>query len=183
MMVSGVKDYELRRQEVTDQTLDFDTVVEMIEEFPRQVKWAIEHAPEDRLVDVLATIHSTQTNIQKQKLRASSEVTTGEHGDVWKAKRGRKGMRSFNTMGLLATIHDQMDYSADNMLATLMHLLGAKVITIKWSWSALEGLMQMHNLDLRRARHEIEDGDPDFDYGEYWEDTGVSYVPVEGADR
>ena len=163
---------------MADTPLDFDTVVEMIEEFPKQVKWAIEHAPEDRMVDMLGTINSVATAINVAKRRAASEIQDGDHGKTWVAEQGRKGMRSYNTSSLLRIIADTFEQS-ENMLATLMYLLGAEVITIKWSWTNLSNLIRKENLDLRVARHEITDGDPEYDIGEFWTDGPVRYVPRE----
>ena len=60
-------------------------------------------------------------------------------------------------------------------------LIDLGVITITWKWSPFKELMQNENLDLRRATHEIEDDDPDYDYGEYWEDANPRYIPIEEA--
>ena len=162
---------------MTDKTLDFDTVVEMIEQFPAQVKWAIEHAPEDRLVDVLGTINSTATAIGVAKRRAASEIVDGDHGETWEVEQGRKGMRSYNTSSLLVTLTRQLRYGTD-ILATLQYLLSRKIITISWSWSNLDKLIRNNNIELITARHEVVDGDPEYDMGEYWIDGPVKYVPI-----
>ena len=162
---------------MTPKASTFDTVVEMIEEFPAQVRWAIEHAPDDRLIDVLATINSTATQINVEKRRAASEVQDGDHGDTWKVEQGRKGMRSFNTAGLLATIGKRMRHTST--WTTLKMLMDTGVVKIEWSWSKLETFMKATNVELRMARHEIEEGDPDYDYGEFYVDGYKKYVPRE----
>jgi hypothetical protein len=176
MMVSGVSDDE-EVQMATDEELEFNTVIEGIEQFPRQVKWALEHAPEDRIVDVLGTINHVATAINVEKRRAASEMQTGDHGKTWKVEQSRRGMRSYNTSGIIGSIGEQFGH--DSRWETIRMLLFDKVITIEWSWTNLEKLMKLHNLDLRVARHEIEDDDPDFDYGEFWIDAPIRYVPNE----
>ena len=162
---------------MTSKASTFDTVVEMIEEFPAQVRWAIEHAPDDRLVDVLATINSTATQINVEKRRAASEVQDGDHGETWKVEQGRKGVRSFNTSNLVTKIGIQLGHVTS--WETIRMLLFDKVIKIEWSWSNLEKLIRVHNLDLAVARHEIEDGDPEFDIGEFYVDGYKKYLPRE----
>lgn len=154
--------------------VDFDTVVEMIEEFPRQVKWAIEHAPEGRMIDVLATINHVATAINIEKRRAASEVQADDHGETWKVEQGRKGMRSYNTEGIIGLVAETYQIGPFKSMRLLMN---RGVLRLSWSWSELDKLIRSENLELRVARHEIEDGDPDYDMGEYWVDGPVRYVP------
>jgi hypothetical protein len=155
----------------------FDDYFDEIRGFPSTVKLAIEHAPDDRLVDVLGEVNSVATRIGALKRIAASEVHDGDHGEQWQVEQKRRGKRSYNTGGLLYQLGEQMYYT--NTLALLMDMISLGVISLKWNWSPLKELMQQHNLDLRRATHEIEDDDPDYDYGEYWEDANPRYVPIE----
>jgi hypothetical protein len=147
--------------------------------FPTVVQTAIELAPDDRMVDVLGEINSVATRIGALKRTAASEVHDGDHGEQWQVEQKRRGKRSYNTGGLLHNISDQLAYA--NTLALLMDMIGLGVITLRWNWSPLKQLIQDNNLDLRRATHEIEDDDPDYDYGEYWEDANPRYIPIKEA--
>jgi hypothetical protein len=173
-MVSGVSDDE-EVQMASDEELEFNTVIEGIEQFPRQVKWALAHAPENRMVDVLGTINSVATAINIAKRSAASEMHAGDTGETWEVEQGRRGMRSYNTSGMLSTIGNHMQHS--QVWTTIKMLMDTGVLKLEWSWTNLEKLIKVMNLDLRVARHEIEEGDPDYDMGEYWDDAPVKYVP------
>jgi hypothetical protein len=157
----------------------FASSLEKIKWFPTVVQTAIELAPDDRLVDVLGEINSVATRIGGLKRKAASEVQTGDHGQEWAVEQKMKGVRSYNTGGLLHNLGEQLNYA--NTLALLMDMIGLGVITLKWNWSPLKELIQNNNLDLRRATHEIEDDDPEYDYGEYWEDANPRYIPIKEA--
>jgi hypothetical protein len=106
-------------------------------------------------------------------------VPDGQTGEIYSIERGRKAMRSYNTPGLIMSIGTQLGHSG--AWDTVRLLLFDKTIKIEWSWTRLEKLIKAHNLDLRRARHEIKDDDPDHDYGEYWQDGATRYVAIEEA--
>lgn len=156
---------------------DFEALLEQITEFPALVNTAIQIAPDDRLVDVLGEVNSVATRIGGMKRKAASEVQTGDHGQEWAVEQKMKGVRSYNTGGLLFNIGEQMGIASTVQLIGV--LMQAKVISLKWNWSPLKQLIQTNNLDLRRATHEIEDDNPDYDYGEYWVDGPVRYLPQE----
>jgi hypothetical protein len=158
---------------------NFEALLEQIAEFPTVVNTAIQIAPDDRMVDVLGEVNSVATRIGGLKRLAASEVHDGDHGEQWQVEQKRRGKRSYNTPGLLHNIGEQMDSAST--LQLLMMLIGAGVIRIQWQWSPLEKLMKQWNLDLRRARHEITDDDPEYDYGEYWEDANPRYIPIKEA--
>jgi hypothetical protein len=158
---------------------DFDVLLGAITGFPAVVNAVIQAAPDDRMIDVLGEVNSVATQIGQIKRRAASEVHDGDHGETWQVEQKRRGKRSYNTGGLLYQLGEQLHYT--NTLALLMDMISLGVITLKWNWSPLKELMQQHNLDLRRATHEIEDDDPDYDYGEYWEDANPRYIPIKEA--
>jgi hypothetical protein len=156
---------------------NFEALLERIVEFPALVNQAIQAAPEDRMVDVLGEVNSVATRIGALKRMAASEVHDGDHGEQWAVEQKRRGKRSYNTGGLLHNIGEQMGHTST--LRLLMELIQLGVIRITWQWTALQALVKQENLDLRRARHEIADDDPEFDYGEFWEDANPRYVPIE----
>jgi hypothetical protein len=158
---------------------NFEALFAQITEFPTLVNTAIQTAPDDRMIDVLGEVNSVATRIGALKRLAASEVHDGDHGEQWQVEQKRRGKRSYNTSGLLHNIGNQLGWG--HTLQLLMQLIQAGVITLKWNWSPLKELIQNENLDLRRATHEIEDDDPDYDYGEYWEDANPRYIPIKEA--
>jgi hypothetical protein len=158
---------------------NFEALFERIVEFPTVVNTAIQIAPDDRMIDVLGEVNSVATRIGALKRTAASEVHDGDHGETWQVEQKRRGKRSYNTSGLLHNIGDQLGWG--DTLHLLMRLIDLGVISMKWNWSPLKELIQNENLDLRRATHEIEDDDPDYDYGEYWEDANPRYIPIKEA--
>jgi hypothetical protein len=164
----------MRRRTMAD---NFEALLVQITEFPALVSTTIQIAPDDRMIDVLGEVNSVATRIGGLKRLAASEVHDGDHGQRWQVEQKRRGKRSYNTGGLLHNIGEQLSYA--NTLALLMDMISLGVITLRWNWSPLKELIQANNLDLRRATHEIEDDDPEFDYGEFWEDANPRYVPIE----
>jgi len=144
---------------------------------PGLVKQAILEAEGGELIDVLGTANSIQSQIGAIKRTAAAEVTDGEHGDRWRFEQGRKANRTYNTNGLLATLRDELEF--EELQQVLIFLLNRDVIRLNWQWSKLTKLVKEHNLDLKVARHEITDGDPEYDMGEWWTAASPSYEVVD----
>ena len=156
-----------------------DDLIREIEEFPVKVRTALTFAGEDRLVDVLGAVNSTQTQIGVHKRKAASEVSDGEHGETWEVERKRRGVRSYNTSGLISALNEELDHV--NTLSLLMWLIEEGVVSLTWNWSPLDKLRKQRNIGFRFATHEIEDGDPEYDIGEFWVDASTRYVPIKEA--
>jgi hypothetical protein len=150
--------------------------IDVLESVPKLLHDAILEAEGDELIDVLGTANSIQTRIGSIKRLAATEVVDGEHGSKWRFEQGRKGVRSYNTNGLLAAIRQQA--GLDSLQSVITFLLGRGVVTLKWNWQPLEKLIKQYNLDLRVGRREVEDGDPDYEIGEYWTNASPSYKAV-----
>jgi len=143
---------------------------------PGLVQQAILEAEGDELIDVLGTANSIQSQIGAIKRTAASEVSNGDHGGQWEFVQGRKAERSYNTDGLLSSLREELGY--EELPHLLMFLMGRGIIRLNWQWTPLLKLIKENNLDLRTARHEIEDGDPDYEIGEYWKAGSPKYEAV-----
>ena len=144
---------------------------------PGLVKQAILEAEGDELIDVLGTANSIQSQIGVIKRNAASEVSDGDHGDKWRFEQGRKANRSYNTNGMLATLRDELGF--EELQHVLIFLLNRDVIRINWQWSKLQKLTKEFNLDLKVARNEVVDGDPEYDMGEWWSAASPSYEVID----
>ncbi len=151
--------------------------LDLIRSMPNIAKEAILEADGTQLVDVLGDINATATKLGAVKRSAAAEVVDGEQGVRWRYSQSMAGKRSYNTNGLLSTISSQLGHRT--LQETLMFLMSEDVIRVTWQWSPLKKLVREHNLVLRMARREVEDGDPDFDYGEYWVRGSAKYEAVE----
>jgi hypothetical protein len=165
---------------MSDQDLTFEQLLAEINRFPAVAKQAVALAPPDRMVDVLGTINSVEARVKTVKLTAAAELEPEDTGTLWRYHRGRVGKRTYNTPALLMSIGSQLKH--DSMWETLRMLMFDKVIKISWSWTNFEKLFKAHNLEFRVARREVEDDDPDFDFGEYWDDGSAGYKPVTEGD-
>ena len=83
-----------------------------IQSFPKVVKETILHSPEDELVDVLAAVHSVQSQIGRIKRDTATEVEPGTTGHEWVYRQPMKGMRSYNNDGMLLTLMKALDIEA-----------------------------------------------------------------------
>ena len=156
----------------------FDDRLEEIAAFPQFVKATFLAADSDeQLVDALGMVNSTQTAIGGIKLGAASEIETETEGAMWRYEQGRKGMRSFNNAGMFATLMRELDF--ESLTNLLLFLMERDIIRLTWQWSKLEKLLRIRNIQLRIADHQISDGDPDFEMGEYWETGSTSYKRLE----
>lgn len=155
---------------------DADYSIEYLREIPMMVRMIIERTSDDRMVDVLGEINSVERQLGPLRRTAASEVPAGTTGDEWEIEIKREAKRSYNTPGLLHNIGDQM--GIDTTLELLVTLMHRGVLRLTWQWSALDKLTKEYNLVLQRARHEIEDDNPDYDYGEYWQDARPKYKPI-----
>ncbi len=88
---------------------------------------------------------------------------------------GHRGERSYNTTGLLSLFAAQ----TGSLASALAYLLNNNVISIEWHWSKLKKQLRLDGLSIRISEKEIEDGDPDYDIGEYFVDGYPTYKPVE----
>ena len=148
-----------------------------IEAFPALVKMAILEAENtEELVDTLGAVNSTQTRIGKLKLDAASEVADEEAGSKWRYEQSMRGVRTFNDSGMFATLMGELGY--DNLVGLIRFLLDGDIVRIQWQWSNLQKLMRHHNVELRKAGWAVKEGDPDYDYGEYWVHGSAGYQPV-----
>lgn len=143
---------------------------------PGLVKQAILEAEDDELIDVLGTANSIQSQIGDIKRTAAAEVSDGDHGKAWAFEQGRKAERSYNTQGLFTRLLEEID--VEDLPHLIVWLMGRDVIRLSWQWTPLLKLIKEFNLDLKITRHEIEDGDPDFEIGEYWKPASPSYKAV-----
>lgn len=146
---------------------------------PGLVQQAILEAEGDELIDVLGTANSIQSQIGTIKRTAASEISDGDHGERWEFTQGREAKRSYNTDGLFTRMLE--DLPIEDLPHLLMFLMGRGVIRFNWQWTPLLKLIKEYNLDLKTVRREIEDGDPDYEIGEYWKDASPSYKAVTDA--
>jgi len=147
-----------------------------IERIPSFIQAQILEAEGNELIDILGAANSTQTQIGVIKRRAASEVSDGDAGTKWAFTQGRKAQRSYNMDGMLSAISRALDLGSFS--ETLKYLIRIDVLRISWQWSNLDKLVRSHNIELRTTRHEIHDGDPDYEMGEYWEAASPSYEAV-----
>lgn len=157
---------------MTRDNLSLDERLDLLAKYPAAVKAAIIDS-EDRLVDVLGTVHSVQAQIQKLKLDASTELDYSDTGRRWQADQDGKNQRTYNTQSLLAKLSD--GGALGTTLRWLMHL---GVISIKWNWEPLQKLIRDRD-DINFVKHDIDDGDPEHDIGEWWKYGRHTYTPVE----
>jgi len=156
-----------------------ENYLEKIGEFPALCKESIVASTSTSdLVDILGAINSTQTAIGKIKLTAASEVESEDTGERWRYEQPQRGVRSYNNSGMFSSLMQQLGY--ESLVPLLQFLLDADVIRIQWMWSNLEKLIHNRDVWLRTASHEIKEGDPAFDMGEYWVRGSAGYKPVEG---
>jgi len=160
-----------------DTPITFDEQLDLIAKYPQAVK-AATLAAEDRLVDLVGTVSSNQARIREWKKGATAEMSDGEKGRRWFAVQGGSYQRSYNTQSLLAKLTDE-----DGTLAsTLAYLLQSGVITLKWNWTPLKKLIR-ERTNIRIIKKEIDDGDPDWDIGEWWKSGYISFKPVENEEE
>jgi len=153
---------------------DFDDRLDEIAAFPQFVKATLLAADGDgEIVDALGTINSTQTAIGNIKLGTAAEVETETEGKQWLYEQSRKGMRSFNNAGMFVTLMRELDF--ESLTNLLLFLMERDIIRLTWQWTKLEKLLRIRNIDLRIAHHEVSEGDPDYDMGEYWKPGSSSY--------
>ncbi len=152
--------------------MTLDEQLELLAKYPAAVKAATIDA-EDRLVDVLGTVHSVQSQLAEWKKNTVSEVSDGERGRMWFTKQGGTYQRSYNTSSLLVKLMPE----GGSLAQTLAMLLRLNVISIKWNWMPLKKLIRDRS-DIRIIKKEIEDGDPEWDIGEWWKSGYMSYKPV-----
>ena len=150
-----------------------DQMIDALSLYPQAVKLAIVNS-EDRLVDVIGQVHSNQAQIRDMKKHAISEIDNGEQGKRWRAEIGGSYKRSYNTQSLLAKLTDK----GGSLASTLAFLMQTGVIKIQWNWTPLNKLIR-GNSDIKIIKREIEDGDPEYDIGEYWDPSNPTYKPVE----
>lgn len=145
-----------------------------IEHFPVLVKEAIVHARgEADLVDILGTVRAAERGMQNERRRADAEIPPGTNGNRFVMEQGRAAKRSYNTPSLLGLFLKELMH--DSLVTTLSYLLAKGIITIKWNWTPLQKETRDRGIGLRVARHEITDGDLDWDIGEVWGDGYPSY--------
>jgi len=151
-----------------------DEQISALSGYPAMVKRAIIEA-EDRLIDVIAQVHSNQSRVRELKRGATAEINDGDQGRSWYVEVGQSATRSYNTQSLLA----KLTPPDGSIASTLQFLLTSGVIDIKWNWTPLKKLARRERLQLAIAQHEIADGDPEYDIGEYWKQGYPTYKPIE----
>ena len=157
---------------------DFDDRLDEIAAFPQFVKATLLEADGDsQLVDALGTINSVQTSIGSIKLGTAAEVETETEGSYWRYEQSRKGMRSFNNAGMFVTLMRELEF--ESLTNLLLFLMERDIIRLTWQWTKLEKLLRIRNINLRTAQHEVSEGDPDYDMGEYWKSGSSSYKRME----
>ena len=157
-----------------DTPITFDEQLDLIAKYPQAVK-AATLAAEDRLVDLVGTVSSNQAAIREWKKGATAEMSDGERGKRWMAVQKGAYQRSYNTDMLLAKLART---DGGTLASTLAFLLQTKVITLKWNWTPLKKLIR-ERMDIRIIKKEIEDGDLEWDIGEWWKPGYLSFKPVE----
>jgi hypothetical protein len=83
---------------------------------------------------------------------------------VYESDRGKlveqiKRTYSFNSSAILARV---MEISSMTFGETIGALQGYNALSLTWKISFLENVADRYGFELRRAHHEIEDGDPDY---------------------
>ncbi len=159
-------------------TDSFDDRLEEIAAFPQFVKATLLKADgEGQLVDALGTINATQSAIGSIKLNTAVEVEAETEGAKYRYEQSQKGMRSFNNGGMFLTLMVALDYKS--LVNLLKFLMERDIVRLSWQWTKLEKLLRIRNITLRVASHEISEGDPDFDMGEYWKPGSQGYKRLE----
>jgi len=146
------------------------------------VKALIENADDRELIDVLAEVRNTETDLAGQRRTAMSEVPAGAQGSEYWVSQGRQADRTYNDSQILLKISDAWDVSP---LEAIGRLMSNGTLTLGWKWQPKkgQGLKELiHELDLEitTAQHEIETGDS-ADIGERWKDNTPAFKRL--ADR
>jgi len=144
---------------------------------PRVAKAAVMAARnDDELADTVGTLNSVRAAIQQLKVSTQTELPDGAGGSRWLYTAERKSHRSYNTSSLILKAMNAI--GSPNFGQALRFLIEKGVITIKWNWTPLQQLIRDHNIEVTVVRHEIEDGDPNADIGEWWDDGKHTLKPV-----
>ncbi len=131
---------------------------------------------EEDLVDFVAEIRGLEKQLAELRLTTSAEFDYGTHkGAGWKAKTGRRGVRTYSPAAILTT--------TQTAGFTLMDLTKAGVLVLNWKWSPLKQFFATNDLELRKVGHDLteeEQHDPNGPHvGERYETTGTTYEPID----
>ena len=105
-------------------------------------------------------IEAEATHVAQTQLAAEPEASL----PVYESDRGNlvprtKRSYSFNDSGILLGVMGAGVMGIGEALAVLKK---ANALTLTWRISGLENIADRYGMELRRARREIEDGDPEF---------------------
>lgn len=143
------------------------SVMRSLKELPNRVKDAsLDAAGDWDLVDLVGEIKSMNRRLRPITRGIETEIEGNVEGRKWEITQSRSAKRTYNTNKLLGRIADLNDWS---LVATISNLLRLDVIRISWQWTNLSEFAAKYDLPLNIAKHEIEDGDPEFDIGEVWD--------------
>lgn len=128
------------------------------------------------IVDILGSIRAAEVGLADVRKRHASEIEAGTKGAAYELEQSQRAVRSYNTQSLLIKFTAAMDLPP---LQVLNQLVLQGVIDLTWKWTALKKAASTYGLTLTTAHHEIEDGDPDADIGEYWKHGYPRYTAIE----
>lgn len=135
--------------------------LEEIEGLPKYAERTILEAEGSELVDVLGTLNSVEQRLGALRREHSSEIDDGEVGEIWRAEVGRSAARSFNFDNLMRLFQENG--------VTIMDLVNAGVVEVRWKWTALKNFAKLRGLKLNVVKHEVPAlGKSEGDVGEYW---------------
>ncbi|MHC1588593.1 MAG: hypothetical protein ACXQS1_02110 [Methermicoccaceae archaeon] len=137
--------------------------------YPKTVQAAIMEAKDDaEMVDVIGTIKEVERRYKPYVSMGISEIEFEPKvplaGEERAAEVGNVCSRSYNTPRLMRLLQDHG--------LTVLDLLDMGIITIKWNWTPLKGLLKRKDIEYTIVDKEVSEmGEADGDIGENWNQT------------
>ena len=156
-----------------------EETIAWLNELPNKVRWAIiDAANEADRVDILGTLKSAESRVASERQLAMTEIEKGTKGEIFVVEQGRVGVRSFNSMSLLAKFADRMGVS---LLQAIGSLRDQGVLEIKWKWTPFKEAAREYGVEYSTIQREVTDGD-EFDVGEIWKNGYPSFKAINKED-